>query len=52
MDDLSKARETLLQSIAEIEQLTQAQFNETFELVSAAFTEMYARLIGGGEARM
>jgi len=52
MDDLAKARETLLQSIAEIEQLTQAQFNETFELVAAAFTEMYARLIGGGEARM
>lgn len=52
LDDLAKARETLLQSIAEIEQLTQAQFNETFELVAAAFTEMYARLIGGGEARM
>jgi chromosome segregation protein len=52
LDDLAKARETLLQSIAEIELLTQAQFNETFELVAAAFTEMYARLIGGGEARM
>jgi chromosome segregation protein len=52
LDDLSKARETLLASIAEIELLTQAQFNETFELVAAAFTEMYARLIGGGEARM
>jgi chromosome segregation protein len=52
MDDLAKARETLLESIREIEQQTQVQFNETFEKVSAAFTEMYARLFTGGQAKM
>jgi chromosome segregation protein len=52
LDDLSKARETLLQSIREIEQQTQAQFNETFNQVAEAFTEMYARLFPGGQAKM
>ena len=52
LDDLSKARETLLQSIREIELQTQAKFNETFEQVAAAFSEMYAKLFAGGEARM
>ncbi|HET6276042.1 MAG TPA: chromosome segregation protein SMC [Candidatus Cybelea sp.] len=52
MDDLAKARETLLESIREIEQETQSQFNETFERVSDAFAEMYGRLFAGGEAKM
>ncbi len=52
LEDLSKARETLLQSIREIEQQTQVQFNETFNQVSEAFTEMYARLFPGGQAKM
>ncbi|HEV3152519.1 MAG TPA: chromosome segregation protein SMC [Candidatus Baltobacteraceae bacterium] len=52
LDDLSKARETLLQSIREIEEQTQAKFNETFEQVSAAFTQMYAKLFPGGQAKM
>jgi chromosome segregation protein len=52
MEDLSKARETLLESIREIEQETQVQFNETFERVSESFAHMYARLFAGGEAKM
>ena len=52
LDDLSKARELLLQSIHEIEAQTQARFNETFDLVSAAFGEMYTKLFPGGEAKM
>ena len=52
LDDLSKARETLLQSIREIEQQTQVQFNETFNQVSTAFSEMYTKLFPGGEAKM
>ena len=52
MEDLAKARETLLESIREIERETQVQFNETFERVSEAFTRMYARLFTGGEAKM
>ena len=52
MEDLAKARETLLESIREIERETQVQFNETFTRVSEAFSQMYARLFVGGEARM
>jgi chromosome segregation protein len=52
MDDLAKARETLLESIREIERETQVQFNETFTRVSEAFATMYGRLFAGGEAKM
>ena len=52
LDDLSRARETLLESIREIEQQSQAQFNETFDKVSIAFSEMYAKLFPGGQAKM
>ena len=52
MDDLTRARETLLESIREIERETQIQFNETFERVSQAFSTMYGRLFTGGEAKM
>ncbi len=52
LDDLTRARETLLESIAEIERETQVQFNETFAAVSEAFASMYGRLFAGGEAKM
>jgi chromosome segregation protein len=52
MDDLQKARETLLATIAEIELSSQVQFNETFALVSARFSETFGQLFPGGEAKM
>jgi chromosome segregation protein len=52
LDDLTRARETLLESIREIEQQTQIQFNEMFEKVSRAFAEMYPKLFPGGQAKM
>lgn len=52
LDDLTRARETLLESIREIERETQLQFNETFAAVSEAFATMYGRLFAGGEAKM
>jgi chromosome segregation protein len=52
LEDLAKARETLLESIREIEGETQALFNETFARVSESFAGMYARLFAGGEAKM
>ena len=52
LDDLARARETLLESIREIERETQVQFNEMFEKVSRAFAEMYPRLFPGGTAKM
>ena len=52
LDDLARARETLLESIKEIEAQSQALFNETFEKVATAFTEMYGKLFPGGDAKM
>ncbi len=52
MDDLVKARETLLASIAEIEATSQTQFNETFARVKRAFESIFPRLFPGGEAKM
>ncbi|HUA09417.1 MAG TPA: chromosome segregation protein SMC [Candidatus Acidoferrales bacterium] len=52
LDDLARARETLLESIKEIEAQSQALFNETFEKVASAFTEMYGKLFPGGDAKM
>ena len=52
LEDLSAARETLLESIREIERETQVRFNETFARVSEAFAAMYGRLFSGGQAKM
>lgn len=52
LDDLAQARETLLESIREIERQTQMQFNEMFDKASRAFADMYPRLFPGGQAKM
>jgi chromosome segregation protein len=52
LEDLAKARMTLLESIGEIERESQAQFNETFARVAQAFSRMYERLFAGGRAEM
>ena len=52
LDDLSRARETLLASIREIEASSQEQFNATFALVREAFESVYVRLFPGGLAKM
>jgi chromosome segregation protein len=52
MDDLHKARETLLATISEIETSCQVQFNETFDAVKTRFAEIFAELFPGGKAEM
>ncbi|HTU71874.1 MAG TPA: chromosome segregation protein SMC [Candidatus Baltobacteraceae bacterium] len=52
MEDLAKARETLLESIKEIEAQSQTLFNETFDKVASAFAQMYTKLFPGAEAKM
>jgi chromosome segregation protein len=52
MDDLTTARETLLESIREIERETQTQFNETFAKVAEAFGKTFAEIFPGGQASM
>jgi chromosome segregation protein len=52
MDDLGRARETLLATIKEIETACQVVFNETFDAVRVEFEAMFARLFPGGQAKM
>ena len=52
LDDLHRARETLLATIKEIEDSCQVVFNETFNAVALRFSEVFARLFPGGEAKM
>ncbi len=52
MDDLHKARETLLSTIAQIESSCQVQFNETFDAVKARFSDVFEQLFPGGRAEM
>jgi chromosome segregation protein len=52
LDDLARAKETLIAGIAEIEQQSHEQFNLTFEKVRAAFSAAYAKMFPGGEAKM
>jgi chromosome segregation protein len=52
LDDLARARETLLASIGELEASSQEQFNEMFALVKDAFERVYAQLFPGGFAKM
>jgi len=52
MDDLHRARETLLATIAEIETSCQVQFNETFDAVRTKFADVFEELFPGGQAQM
>ncbi len=52
MDDLQRARATLLATISEIEQSCQVQFNETFDAVKGRFAETFVELFPGGRAEM
>ncbi len=52
LDDLARARETLLASIREIEASSQVAFNQTFAAVKDAFENVYERLFPGGRAKM
>jgi len=52
LDDLHQAREDLRQIIAEIEEVAEKLFRESFEQVAAAFQELFQRLFGGGATRL
>jgi chromosome segregation protein len=52
MDDLHRARETLIATIAEIETSCQVQFNETFDAVKTKFADVFGQLFPGGHAEM
>ncbi|MCW5946963.1 MAG: chromosome segregation protein SMC [Fimbriimonadales bacterium] len=51
-DDVLSSKAELDKSVAELDRLTRGAFTETFEKVNQAFGEMFAKLFGGGEARL
>jgi chromosome segregation protein len=52
LSDLRKADADLRQIITELDDLMHRQFRATFNAVAAEFKEMFARLFGGGSARL
>jgi chromosome segregation protein len=50
--DLKKAEEDLRQVIAELDNLMRNEFKKTFDAVAAEFRQIFARLFGGGSARL
>ncbi len=52
IEDLQKAERDVRQVIAELEEIMQNEFQETFELVATEFKEIFTRLFGGGNARL
>ncbi len=51
-DDLTKAKEQLLELIKRINKTTTEMFSKTFELVNANFQAMFTRMFGGGTAKL
>jgi chromosome segregation protein len=50
--DLTKAEADIRQVIAELDILMQREFKRTFSLVAVEFHQIFARLLGGGSARL
>jgi chromosome segregation protein len=51
-NDLDAGRESLLQTIAEIDDSTRGVFMETFDAVKAEFQRIFCRLFGGGTTKL
>jgi chromosome segregation protein len=52
VEDLKQAEHDVRQVIEELDELMQREFRKTFEAVAAEFREIFARLFGGGSARL
>jgi chromosome segregation protein len=52
VDDLQQAEADVRQVIAELDELMQREFQRTFEAVAVEFRQIFARLFGGGSARL
>ncbi|SDW00948.1 condensin subunit Smc [Marininema mesophilum] len=49
-DDLLQAKETLKQVIRDIEAEMSSRFSQTFEAIRVEFTDVFAKMFGGGQA--
>ncbi len=52
VNDMSEAKEKLLQVIKEMDQIMIRKFRDTFQQVDQCFQEMFKRLFGGGRAQL
>jgi len=52
VSDLHKAETNVRQVIAELDELMEYEFKQTFEAVALEFHQIFARLFGGGSARL
>ncbi len=52
VDDLESAEQEMRAAIKDLRKLIRARFDETFELVNAAFSEYFQRFFGGGAAEL
>ncbi len=51
-EDLTKAEDTILEIIKELDGIMKEKFMETFEIVKEKFTEVFKKLFGGGTAEL
>lgn len=51
-DDLITARQELLKTMADMDQEVAQRFADTFSAVNAAFTEIFPKMFGGGQAKL
>ena len=51
-DDLEKSRQSLLETITEIDESTRGVFMETFEAVRSEFQRLFGRLFDGGSTKL
>lgn len=51
-DDLNSAREYLFQIIAQMDEIVQVKFLETFKQVKVHFEEIFRKIFGGGKAEL
>ncbi|MCK4257552.1 MAG: chromosome segregation protein SMC [Halanaerobiales bacterium] len=52
LDDLNKAKESLLGMIAELDETIKERFTKTYDLVKVEFKEVFTKLFGGGSAEL
>ena len=51
-EDLTKAEDTILEIIKELDGIMKEKFIETFDIVKVKFTEVFKKLFGGGNAEL
>lgn len=51
-DDLTKAEDTILQIIKELDEIMKEKFIETFDIIKVKFKDVFKKLFGGGNAEL